>query len=233
MSTLFNANQIAEQALRIIGAYSINDSAAEGDHVDQALVWLDLNMAELSGRRRLWWLVPQSVTIDLTSGTGDYLLDDILGELAPDGFAFPVSCFLVRNGRDLPMTIIPRRTWDAFEVKTTEGPPTQIYIDRQRETRINLYPVPNETGLQLKLTFQTFAPSVTGKDQNDHGLRLAWQRWAIYATASDIGRGPVRVVPKDERDTNSAIAREARDALLAVDNRERADGPHQIARVDY
>lgn len=233
MSRLFNANEIAEQILRKIGAFSVNDSAADGDELDLALTWLDLNMGELSGRRKLWWLVPQSITVDLTSGTGNYLLTNILGELAPDGFAFPVDCYLVRDSRDLPMEIIPRRTWDAYEDKTTAGPPLQVHFDRQRETQINLYPVPNEAGLQLKITFQTFPPSVTGKDENDHGLRLAWQRWAIYRGASDTGDGTIRSVSRAELEIFERKAEQAERALLAVDNRERTSAPPQVARVDY
>lgn len=232
MARLLNANDVAEQALRKIGAFAINDSAADKDELDLALLWLDLNMAELSNRK-LWWLVPQAITVDLTSGTGNYLLSDILEEKAPDGFAFPVEVLLVRNGRDLPVEIIPRRTWDAYEDKTTAGPPTEVHFDRQRETRINLYPVPNETGLQLKITFQTFPPTVATPDENDHGLRLAWQRWAIYRVAADIGDGTVRLLTNDQLSAFESKAVRAETALMAVDNRERTSAPPQVARVDY
>lgn len=233
MAKLFNANEIAEDSLRKVGAYSINDSAARPEELALALNWLDLNMAEFVGRRQAWWLVPETISLPLTSGQGRYDLTTILGGLADDGFAFPISARLNRLGRDLPVEIIARHVWEAHEDKTTAGQPVEVYIDRQRDPVIQLYPVPAESGLTLELTFQTFAPSVSGGDKNDHMLRLTWQRWAIYRVAADISDGTVRMLPAGEQDRFEGKAKEAETALIAFDNQEHNSKPDRVARVDY
>jgi len=227
MSRLFNASEIAAEALRKIGAYAINDSAPDPREHGLALNWLDLVMAELSGTQKCWWLVPQSIDLDLTSGTRTYLLTNILGSLAPDGMVFPVRAALLRNGTETDLRLVTRQEYDAIAAKATAGTPELLHVDRLREATMNVYPVPAEAGLQVRLTFQKFAPTVAAGG-NNHGLRLSWQRWAIYRVASDIGDGTVRHVPVNELKALEAKAREGKAALDAYDNREHQSYPRRV-----
>lgn len=96
MSAVLSAKQICEQGLRNIGAFTVNDSAADGGQLRQAMTSLDLILAEEAGADRLFFLVPSTVSFTLTNGTPSYDLIGALGANAPaDGFQFPIKAYLV------------------------------------------------------------------------------------------------------------------------------------------
>ena len=72
-STLFSARQIAELALRKVGAYTINDDSADYQSLVVALDFLELEIANLAGRTKNQWLI-QTVEIDLETDVYEYLL---------------------------------------------------------------------------------------------------------------------------------------------------------------
>jgi hypothetical protein len=229
MSTIFTSNQICEMALRKIGVFAINDESADAYHVAVALDWLDLNMSELSGVERCWWLVPETISIPLTAEVADYDILSVLGAAAPDdGIQFPYAAAINNGGGGItPLTINRRDEWDVISAPGTSGTPTDIYIDRQSSPTMQTYPVlgAGVTGYSVDLTFQTFAPSVGSVKNKAHGLRAAWQRWAIIQLAADIGAGPVKSLPTARINQYRKEAEIARELLLAFENKEHVNKP--------
>ena len=100
MSQVFSAKQVCEQALRNIGRFPVTDSAADGNQLRQAMISLDLIMAEEAGANQLLFLIPSPTSVQFTiiNGTGNYDLIDALGANAPvDGVQFPVAAYLSRT----------------------------------------------------------------------------------------------------------------------------------------
>ncbi|KKK51568.1 hypothetical protein LCGC14_3113640, partial [marine sediment metagenome] len=202
MSVLFTAKQICEMALQAIGAYSINDTAAEPEHLKRALSWFDLNMAELAGIQRMFWLVPSTLTIALAADKRTYDLLDTLGASAPaDGIQFPVEAHLDDgSGNRTPLEILRRDEYEGLAKLTTTGTPDRIYIDRLIEPTMSVYPIPTVSTDKVKLVVQTFAPSFASSRTGGSatGLRAAWQNWAVNKLAASLGNGPIRKLPRQE-----------------------------------
>jgi len=96
MSSVLSAKTVCERALRAIGAFPVTDSSADGEQLREAMLWLDLLLAENAGTDRLFFLVPATVSFTLANGTAQYDLLDALGADAPiDGVQFPVAAYLV------------------------------------------------------------------------------------------------------------------------------------------
>lgn len=227
MADPFTAVEICEKALRKIGSFSINDTAADKEEVDEALSWLDACMSHLGGSSRIFFLVPGTLSLSLTGGTASYdLTDELSASLDGLGVQFPISANLKdSSGNETPLTIIKRGQYEEIADKDATGAPTMVYIDRLKEPTLTTYPVldSNASGYTIELVVQQYS-----KDYKDSTgdtitqLRAAWNMWAVYAVSCEIGDGPVRRLPtQDLRDM-----RKERDRLLnelmAYENRSHA-----------
>lgn len=234
MSKLWKASGIAERALRKIGAFSINHTAADPEELAETLYWMDLAMAELAGTEECQWLIPSTLSIALSANTVSYDLSNALGTSNPtDGVLFPFSASLRdSSGFDSPVDIISRRDYEDIEDKDASGTVERIYLDRTSDTQLKVYPVPATTGYTLRLVVQTAAPNLLGGTPNgggnlSHGLAAEWQRWLILQTAADIGDGPVRRLPPGEIAGYHKEAEAAKMRLMAHSNREHTSQPRR------
>lgn len=237
MATTFTAKEIVEQALRKIGAYAINDTAADPEHIRIGLEGLDLVMAEQAGSTRCWWLVDIGVTVALdTADQAAYDLTGAVAAAAGDGFLFPISAALVdAAGNRTPLWLLRADEYDALSDKAASGTPSALYIDR---TAGLLYPVPVPAVAtwSVELTVQTLSATlildnrVTGVQDGDirHGLRASWQMWAIYRLAAWLGDGSVRRLSSGEVAGFLKLAEWSERRLLAFENREH-DSSYQVA----
>mgnify|MGYP001564863879 FL=1 len=238
MAYLMSAKEICERALRKAGPYSINDTAADPEHLRESLFWLDTIMAHLSGQTTIWWLVQQIIQVPLTAGDGSYDLLDTMGASAPtDGFLFPLYARLY-DGTDnrSAVDIVTRDKIDSVVDPTTTGRPNMIHIDRDTPNPTMLvYPVLSTglTGYKIELTVQTFSPTVApagvtgraGQGNMATGLRQTWQLWAITRLAASIADGPVCRRPQTDIKSWHAIADKLEAQLLAFDNRQHESTP--------
>lgn len=235
MSKLWKASGICERALRKIGAFSVNDTAADPEELAEALYWLDLAVAELAGTEQCQWLIPTTLSIALTANTANYDLSDALGTANPtDGVLFPIEAWLRdSDGLDTPIDIIRRRDFEDIEDKDKAGVTDRIYIDRLNEDQnIFIYPVVDESGYSIRLLCQTYAPNMLsgtpeGGGNIAHGFSAEWQRWLILQNAADIGSGPVRRLPPGEINDIRQQAAISRAALMAYSNREKVSQPRR------
>ena len=88
----------------------------------------------------------ERTTIPLISGTASYALDSSTLDVDPmtpyvtDG-----------NGTDLPLRLISRGEYMSLTDKTTQGQPTQIYVEKLATISVVLYPVPSSEWVSMVL----------------------------------------------------------------------------------
>lgn len=240
-SELYTATEICERALRMIGAFSINDSAAQPNDLYETVFWLDMMMANEAGSGRCHWLMRDELSITLESGTASYDLAAELAQQLKTGVQFPVDAVLKdANGNRRTLDILPQKKFRETVKPDTAGTPTCLFIDRLNGPTLHVYPVPTDTDEEssIILTVQTFAESVkprsTAKNNalgNERaGFRQAWNLWAVCQLAAYIGNGPVRALPTQRVNDyrNEAAALHLR--LEAFENRDHDNQP-PIARA--
>ncbi|MBK8200437.1 MAG: hypothetical protein IPK75_18975 [Acidobacteria bacterium] len=227
MTNPLPASTIAEKALQRIGAFSINDTAAQKVEIDRALEWLDVVIDSLLEKYTPPWMTQRDYLLPLTIGKASYLLPDDFVHLLPvDGVQYPKSASLIvgtaPTGRGNTMTLVRRSAWELAINDPQIGDPSIIYVDRLEPSTMYLHPTPARDAV-LRLTASTYA-----LDPSDEQGRVltqlprAWNRWAIMALAAEIGAGPVRKLPEVEIVRLARYAEDLKRQLVAVHSREHA-----------
>jgi len=97
---------------------------------------INLMLAEWANRGLNQWTIAQRSQA-LTQSTGDYdLTSDIIDVL---------SVVVRRSGTDYALERLSRDDYLSIPTKTTEGRPTQFFLDRQITPRLKLWPVPENS----------------------------------------------------------------------------------------
>jgi hypothetical protein len=233
MATILRARQVAERALRLIGAYSINETAARAEYVDEALYWLDMIQAELAGTVQCFWLLTETLSFDLTAATVDYDLETLLsGDWPAEGIEYVVNAWLENEvGSRFPLEIKRRRDFENVSTPDLTGTPEWLYIDRTATPTVRTYPTLSDTSQtwSVKLVIQKQAPIIAGVgpvpktdagESIETGLPAAWNRYAVYALGADIGNGPVRKLPLQSIEDYRQQAAIAMTRMQEFQNRE-------------
>lgn len=239
MSRLLTVNEVCERALRKIGEFPINDTAAPGPQMDEARWWLDMVVGHIAATKRRWWLVPSTAAITLTPGTVEYPVASALGEAR--GILHIISAWRVSltdpSDRE-EVAILRRREWEERTGAGTTGIPESVYVDRTDTPTIRLHPTPAAPiQHRLEVVYHRFAPDLTPRSGRSHtpmeGLRQSWNLALVHALAAEIGNGPVRKLPGDEVRDMQDTARRLLDDLDAYDAHEQADEPRRVAYYDF
>lgn len=214
MSGLFSASQICERALRKIGTYSINDSGADGEELQEAAFWFDMVLSELAETEACFWLRPDTMSKALTADQASYVLSTLMGTSYPaDGLVSIVGIWYSDGSNDQEILPMRRSEYENIGQKDSSGVPSGYYLDRlsdPTEQKLYLYPVPASSTASLRMVLQVETPEVSDTtDKRKHGLRAGWQKFLITSVAAEIGDGPVRRLPTSEVD------RMRRDAEIA------------------
>lgn len=226
MSALYTAKQIAERALRKIGAYSINDSAADPAELEESLYWLDMAVGHLVETSRPKWLLPNTITKALTANQQTYTLATLLGSDNPTDGVLYVTGVSLRDssGNDTPLDMLTKAKWDEITDKDQTGTPEAVYIDRLKTLTLKVVPVPTVSTFSILLDVQTYAPDLTASNGKvRHGFSNGWQLWQVLALAAQIGDGPVRKLPVAEVDRIINKSNSVLNDLLNYANREMRD----------
>jgi hypothetical protein len=97
---------------------------------------LNLMLGEWANRGLNQWTISQR-TQALTSGTGNYTMNkDIIDML---------SVVVRRGSTDYALSRVSRDEYLSIPTKTTEGRPTQFFLDRQISPELKLWPVPDNS----------------------------------------------------------------------------------------
>lgn len=225
MSTLFTAQELIELSLEKIGVYSRTDSGPESDDLEVGQRWLDLNLAQISGTHRLYFLTPDTLSVPLTAEVQEYDLATILGANTPeDGIQFVLSARLQDSGGNrTPLRLVRRKEFEDLDEPAQSGTPEWLYIDRLNDPTMKTWPTLGDgvTGYTVEIVVQTFAPSFGTDDPGQvTSLRAAWQRWGIFQLSADLGDGPLMRLPHSEIDRYRGVAETTLRDLLAFENTE-------------
>jgi hypothetical protein len=234
-----SVRQVCERALQKIGAFTTHDTGADQDELERSAEWLDMVIGNLTAQQRALWLVDNAVTKALTVGTASYDLLTFLDADAPEtGVQFVVSAKIVlSSGQEAPCDIIRRDAYEAIDNKEQTGIPCQIYVDRLHpRPTFKTWPVLG-TGqtASLRLKFARYANDADKKpiDKQKIDIPRAWNLWAVWALAAEIGDGPVRKLPDGEVRRIHTTATGLLDGLFAFENQEHANEPRRTAYTDF
>lgn len=230
----FTAAGLCEVVLRKIGAFSINDTSAQPEQMAETLRWLDINASHLAGTQECFWLRPATITLELEAdATEPYVLSEIEG-WPRQGVVFVLNAWLRDpNGNDTPIEVYRRAVYEAFSQKDTAGQPWGVYVDRlsPRSTLLT-YPVISDDDWSIRLQVQSYHPGLTGAEGDELpkgdvalGFGAAFQKFLVFATAADVGDGPVRQLDDSKIKEWRAYARVLWSELQGYINREK---PRQV-----
>ncbi|MBU8540182.1 phage adaptor protein [Falsiroseomonas tokyonensis] len=236
MARILEIRELCERALRKIGSYSINDSGARPREMEEARFWLDMVVAAVAARRRIWWLVPATAPIQLTAGQASYNLTAVLPHGAPVSHVVAVYLVNLEDGSREQVDNVRRSEWEARAAEITSGPPQMVHIDRLPDPTLQVWPTPTAPLThRLDVVVQRCSPDLTQGASTEKllGFREAWNLYLVTALAAQLANGPVRKAPADEvRDMQLEAARLLSD-LEAYDAHEQANEPRRVAYNDF
>lgn len=227
MPTFQTAKQVAENALKTIGAFPPSMSAADPGELRTALQWLEMMLNTTVGIRPLagFWRV---FDISLEAGIGDYELDDFADE---SGVQQVFSVNIVDSeGNVDPLKMLFEEEGDAENLEDT-GQPERVVVTRDAHPVLKVYPTPTSTeedaGLVLRVRVQTYQTPIDGSGIADEDMKLrpSWYLWATKRLAYEIGSGPVRRLMDTELKRLQSDADKIETALLARDGQYNSGRP--------
>lgn len=197
MARLGDPLKIAADALRHVGEYGRWDDGPEASALDVALNALSANVAQLGGSYELFWLSDTYLRIPMVATKQTYIPDEDRTDASKDDLAanFVIDAWLIDDTTHrAEIKIWTEREWLERDQENESGPPEAVYIQRHPEMKLFVWPTPAETDVHtLEVTVQTLSPEFTTdcKSPDGESLPAVWHRWGAYATAYDIGDGPI------------------------------------------
>ena len=238
---------VLERSLRKIGAYSMMDTGADPDEMEEAGFWLDIVVSHLTATNRRLWLVPATITLPLTAQKIKYTQDELKAldpSFPANGLQFPHHATVSDGSSESDVEIIKRLAYDDLPRKDLGGKPTAVYIDRQTEFDLFVHPVPqvptqdNPLTYTLKLVGQRFNDQLSIETnspvalERQTELRRGWDLWAVLALSAEIGDGPIRKLPGDEVERMNKRAAQVLQDLSKHEDEEHDDEFHRANYVD-
>lgn len=226
------AYNVAADALREIGAYSPYDTAPDPSELAIALRKLQLFINEKVGTEKLWFFVPVTEAVSLTTSEDEYVLNDLLDT----DLQFIYSIYCVRTDDDgterrSPVAIIGRDEYEQMKAETpdiADGIVEYAYIERDTAPNMYLIPAPSSSVTGLEIQGQKYPSAVlaTNGGQIDTGFSAAWERYLILQTAKDCGRGAVTKIDSSSMAELDKEFMTSEHYLLARNNKEHAKHNH-------
>jgi hypothetical protein len=127
----FDAADAAEEAFERCGR-----ELRVGYDMETSLRSMNLMLSSWANKGINLWTVKQR-PLTLESGTSEYILDNDIVDI--------ITSVIVRSGSDISMGRISREEFISIPVKTTQGRPSQWYLDRQIVPNLKLYPTPENS----------------------------------------------------------------------------------------
>ena len=146
---------------------------------------LNLMLADWANRGLNQWTIQQR-TISLVKSDGEYSLDpDVIDILA---------VVVRREGTDFSISRISRDEFLAIPTKTTEGRPTQFFLDRQITPNLKIWPLPeNSTDVIVYDSLTRINDADTAKNTMEVPFRFYPCLAAGLAYYLSLKRAPERV----------------------------------------
>ncbi len=214
---------IATAALRRIGELPPSETGATGAALTIALGQLDRILSFVGGTEHLEWLKSSAVTLAIVEGQQRY---DLNASISPD-LDFVVSARLTFDDADAEdVRLILRDEWDdLLDRARTAGRPERMFIERSPDAAGWLYPIP-DADYTLELTRQRATPDLTQSNGTvDHEFFESWQLFLEWELAYQLGTGPIRSLPADQRREMRAEAMRLKSELMAKQPRQNVHRP--------
>ena len=146
---------------------------------------LNLMLADWANRGLNQWTIQQR-TISLVKSDGEYSLDpDVIDILA---------VVVRRDGTDFSINRVSRDEFLAIPTKTTEGRPTQFFLDRQITPNLKIWPLPeNSTDVLVYDSLTRINDADTAKNTMEVPFRFYPCLAAGLAYYLSLKRAPERV----------------------------------------
>jgi len=146
---------------------------------------LNLMLADWANRGLNQWTIQQR-TISLVKSDGEYSLDtDVIDILA---------VVIRRDGTDFSISRVSRDEFLAIPTKTTEGRPTQFFLDRQITPNLKIWPLPeNSTDVLVYDSLTRINDADTAKNTMEVPFRFYPCLAAGLAYYISLKRAPERV----------------------------------------
>ena len=146
---------------------------------------LNLMLADWANRGLNQWTIQQR-TISLVKSDGEYSLDsDVIDILA---------VVIRRDGTDFSISRVSRDEFLAIPTKTTEGRPTQFFLDRQITPNLKIWPLPeNSTDVLVYDSLTRINDADTAKNTMEVPFRFYPCVAAGLAYYLSLKRAPERV----------------------------------------
>ena len=146
---------------------------------------LNLMLADWANRGLNQWTIQQR-TISLVKSDGEYSLDpDVIDILA---------VVVRRDGTDFTISRVSRDEFLAIPTKTTEGRPTQFFLDRQITPNLKIWPLPeNSTDVIVYDSLTRIDDADTAKNTMEVPFRFYPCLAAGLAYYLSLKRAPERV----------------------------------------
>ena len=180
------ARQVIKFALQKVNMLALHEDPSD-ERADNALIELNIMCKEWMKYENLWRLTEGSAT--LVADTASYVL-------SPVPYRVIDARYRDADSRDLPMMQMSRSDYYDLPLKTTQGIPTQWYLDKQRATRtLYVWPViASVTTETIQYTYQRLFDDV---DDLDDEIDIPQEYFSVVAfnlaarLADSVGRtGP-------------------------------------------
>lgn len=225
MSVALTSGQIAEHALRQIGAFATNDTGPDPAQFQVALERLDILVAELSSTETLSWLIETDVRLTLVAGTQDYTLTDL---------EHVTAARFDRDGALEDIELLRLGVFEALDGSASD--PRYATVLRVPALTLRVWPEPAaaQAGDEIVVTGQAYAPDlVVNHGLDAHGLPAGWGRYLIYLLAADIGSGPVHMLSTGIIQGFEQRAGALKARLMAYSNRDQLSRPRFTRYRDF
>ena len=146
---------------------------------------LNLMLADWANRGLNQWTIQQR-TISLVKSDGEYSLDADVVDI--------LSVVVRRDGTDFSIDRISRDEFLSIPTKTTEGRPTQFFLDRQITPNLKIWPLPeNSTDVLIYDSLTRINDADTAKNTMEVPFRFYPCLAAGLAYYISLKRAPERV----------------------------------------
>jgi hypothetical protein len=205
----FTARQCITFALRKLRVIGEGEDPT-ADQADDAAIELNLLLKEWMKHENLWRMTEGSVT--LAASDYDYTL-------SPHPHRVISARYRDANSRDLPMTLMSREEYYNLPLKSSNGIPTQYYVDYQRSSAVmyvwqGLASVTTET---IQYTFQRKFEDIDNLS-NDIDIRQEHFSTVAYNLATRLI--PDYAVPASTASLIVALAENTLEAALDEDRED-------------
>lgn len=235
MSRLLSVSEVCERALRKIGSFSMADTGARADEMQEAMFWYDMVVGHVASLRRTYWLIPATRNITVTAGVSSYLLRTSVSTSPQVQSMVAVNRVALTGGERSDIPIVRRTEFEERSGLPTTGEPNFVWVDRTRDPTLHIFPAPpTPVTYSLDLTYQTFAPNQVGSSPTTSvdGWRDSWNLFLITRLAAELSDGPVRKHAADEVRALREEAEKLYHELADYDGHE-GESPRRVAFNDF